>query len=179
MNGRLELIIGSMFSGKSTELIRRINREKSIDKKIIIINYIDDNRYSSNSVSTHDQVKVNCIKVSKLMDIPNELIKNHSSIFIDEGQFFMDLYSFIVTHVNDKHIVISGLDGDSNQKPFGQILNLVPLCDSIDKLCAYCKKCNNGTLAPFTKKLGTSKNQMDIGGSDKYIPVCRFHFNEQ
>ena len=71
MNGRLELIIGSMFSGKSTELIRRINREKSIDKKIIIINYINDNRYSSNSVSTHDQVKVNCIKVSKLTKILN------------------------------------------------------------------------------------------------------------
>ena len=70
--GRLELIIGGMFSGKSTELIRRINREKSINKKIIIINFIDDNRYSSNSISTHDMIKVNCVKVEKLFEIPED-----------------------------------------------------------------------------------------------------------
>jgi thymidine kinase len=171
---RLELIIGSMFSGKSTELIRRINREKSINKKIIVINYVSDNRYSSNSVSTHDLVKVNCIKVEKLFQIPPELINDHESIFIDEGQFFTDLYPFVNKFIN-KHIVVSGLDGDSNQKPFGDILSLIPLCDSVDKLCAYCKICNNGTLAPFTKKIISDNKQVDIGGSDKYLPVCRKH----
>jgi thymidine kinase len=172
--GRLELIIGGMFSGKSTELIRRINREKSINKKIIIINFIDDNRYSSNSISTHDMIKVNCVKVEKLFEIPEELLNNYDSIFIDEGQFFYDLYAFVQKFI-DKHIVISGLDGDSNQKSFGDILNLIPLCDTVDKLCAYCSKCNNGTLAPFTKKITKDTKQFDIGGSDKYIPVCRFH----
>jgi thymidine kinase len=173
---RLELIVGSMFSGKSTELIRRINREKSINKKIIIINYIDDMRYSSNCICTHDLIKVNCLKVRDLNSIPDEILNGYDSIFIDEGQFFTDLYQFVTTFLEkDKHIVISGLDGDSNQKTFGMILSLVPLCDSIDKLCAYCKECNNGTLAPFTKKIIKDYKQVDIGGSDKYIPVCRKH----
>jgi thymidine kinase len=172
--GRLELIIGNMFSGKSTELIRRINREKSINKKIIVINYLHDNRYSSNSISTHDLVKVNCVKVENLMELPYELLKEYDSIFIDEGQFFVDLYQF-VTNFIDKHIVVSGLDGDSNQKPFGDILQLIPLCDTVDKLCAYCKICNDSTPAPFTKKVCGSKCQVEIGGSDKYIPVCRKH----
>jgi thymidine kinase len=172
--GRLELIIGNMFSGKSTELIRRINREKSINKKIIIINYLHDNRYSSNSISTHDFLKVNCVKVEKLTELPNDLLKEYDSIFIDEGQFFEDLYTFVISFI-DKHIVISGLDGDFLQRPFGQILNLIPICDTVDKLCAYCKVCNNGTLAPFTKKLTKESSQLDIGGSDKYIPVCRNH----
>jgi thymidine kinase len=172
--GRLELIIGNMFSGKSTELIRRINRKKSINKKSIIINYIQDNRYSSNSISTHDLVKVNCVKVEKLLDLPENLLKEYDSIFIDEGQFFQDLYTFVTKFI-DKHIVISGLDGDFLQKPFGQILSLIPLCDTVDKLCAYCKICNNGTLAPFTKKITKEIVQIDIGGSDKYIPVCRDH----
>ena len=64
-HGSLELIIGNMFSGKSSELIRRINREKSINKKILVVNFISDNRYSSNSVATHDNLKVNCLKLQK------------------------------------------------------------------------------------------------------------------
>jgi thymidine kinase len=172
----LELIIGNMFSGKSTELIRRIHREKSINKKIIVINYISDNRYSSNSISTHDLVKVNCVKLENLMELPEKLIDEYDSIFIDEGQFFKDLYQFVTKFIN-KHIVVSGLDGDFNQKPFGDILQLIPLCDTVDKLCAYCKVCNNGTLAPFSKKIVCGDTQIDIGGSDKYLPVCRKHLN--
>ena len=61
--GKLELVIGNMFSGKSTELIRRINREKSIHKKIVVINFMDDNRYSKNAVSTHDKTNVNSLKL--------------------------------------------------------------------------------------------------------------------
>ena len=91
-NGKLELIIGNMFSGKSTELIRRINREKSINKKILVINFIDDNRYTTSSISTHDQTKVNCLKLSKLSDINKQLLIQYDSFFIDEGQFFPDFY---------------------------------------------------------------------------------------
>jgi thymidine kinase len=173
--GRLELIIGNMFSGKSTELIRRIHREKSINKKIVVINYIADNRYSTNSISTHDLVKINCIKVGNLLELPDGIIQDYDSIFIDEGQFFTDLFPFVMKYVNDKHIVVSGLDGDFNQKPFGDILKLIPVCDTVDKLCAYCKVCNDGTFAPFSKRICSTTNQIDIGSSDKYIPVCRQH----
>lgn len=178
MEGRLELIIGNMFSGKSSELIRRLNREKSINKKILVINYDLDNRYSHDSVSTHDNVQVKCIRVNKLSDIDYTLIKEVDSIFIDEGQFFSDLFDSVVSFVDcsKKHVVISGLDGDSYRSTFGDLIKLIPICDTVDKLRAYCNKCNDGTYAPFTKKLTRSNELIDIGGSDKYIPVCRTHF---
>jgi thymidine kinase len=178
--GRLELIIGNMFSGKSTELIRRINKERSISKKIVVINFSGDNRYSSNSVATHDNTKTSCLKLSKLSEITPNMINMYESFFIDEGQFFTDLYTVVKDLVDNhnKHVVVSGLDADSNRQPFGDLIKLIPICDSVDKLTAYCNKCNNGVIAPFTKRINTNTTQpvVDIGGSDKYIPVCRKHF---
>jgi thymidine kinase len=178
MEGKLELIIGNMFSGKSSELIRRINREKSINKKILVVNYNLDNRYSTDSVSTHDQVQVKCVRVNTLSEIDLDVIRNVDSIFIDEGQFFSDLFDSVISFVDiyKKHVVVSGLDGDSSRNTFGDIIKLIPICDTVDKLRAYCNKCNDGTYAPFTKKIICSKELIDIGGSDKYIPVCRKHF---
>ena len=178
MSGKLELIIGNMFSGKSSELIRRINKTKSINKKILVINYMNDNRFSNNSVATHNNLKVNCLKLEKLNDITENMIQQYDYFFIDEGQFFTDLYIVVLKLVDtyQKHVIISGLDGDSQRNPFGDIIKLIPLCDKLDKLSAYCCKCNNGVAAPFTKKISKNKEIVDIGGSDKYIPVCRYHY---
>jgi len=178
MQGRLELIIGNMFSGKSSELIRRINREKSIQKKILVINYINDNRYSSDPIATHDNLKVNCIKLEKLSCITGEMIQQYDSFFIDEGQFFSDLYDTVIllVDIKHKHVVVSGLDGDTFRNPFGDLIRLIPSCDTVDKLTAYCTICNNGTPAPFTKKKTLDNVLIDIGGTDKYTPVCRTHF---
>jgi thymidine kinase len=177
--GRLELIIGNMFSGKSTELIRRLNREKSINKKIMIINYAFDNRYSNNSIATHDNNSIECLKLEKLSDFDKKLIVFYDSFFIDEGQFFPDLYDFVkyVVDISNKHVVVSGLDGDSNRNTFGQMIKLIPICDTVDKLQAYCNKCNNGTYGPFSKRVDSNSLALiDIGGSNKYIPVCRKHY---
>jgi len=180
--GRLELIMGPMFSGKSTELIRRLRKEQSIKKKILAINYIDDNRYSTDSVvSTHNNLQVESLKVKKLGDINFDKINEYDSIFIDEAQFFTDLYEIVRIYVDvlEKHVVVAGLDGDMFRTPFGSIIHLIPLCDSLDKLSAYCNKCNDGTCAPFTMKKETSLRVgelIDIGHSDKYIPVCRRHY---
>ena len=178
MNGKLELIIGNMFSGKTSELIRRINREKSINKRILVINYSQDNRYSSDSVCSHDLIKSKCLKVSKLFDIPEGMINDYDSFFIDEGQFFQDIYSYVkkLVDVHHKHVVVSGLDGDSNRYFFGDVLTLIPICDTVDKLRAYCTFCKDGTYAPFTKKITDNSNLVDIGGSEKYSPVCRHHY---
>ena len=176
--GRLELIIGNMFSGKSTELIRRINREKSINKKILVINYIHDNRYSTDSIATHDNGVVKCIKLKFLSELNKEQIENYDSIFIDEGQFFSDLYDIVKKLVDTckLHVVISGLDGDFNRNQFGDIIKLIPICDTVDKFTAYCNKCNNGTPGPFTKKITCGTSVIDIGSNDKYVPVCRKHY---
>ena len=177
-NGSLELIIGNMFSGKSTELIRRINSIKSINKKALVINYIHDNRYSKDSVSTHDSVKIQSLKSDLLLLIDKELIINSDFIFIDEGQFFSDLIEFVKLYVDfyKKNVIVSGLDGDYNRCKFGSMLDLIPICDSVLKLKAYCSKCCDGTYGPFTKKIINNDILIDIGGSDKYIPVCRTHY---
>jgi thymidine kinase len=183
-NGKLELIIGNMFSGKSTELIRRINKTKSIKKRILVINHIGDNRYSQNSISTHDQLKVNSLKLNTLSELNVNFIPQYDSFFIDEGQFFTDLYSYVkdLVDIHKKHVVVSGLDGDFNRNAFGEMTKLIPICDTVDKLYAYCNKCNNDTLAPFTKLVNVNGvnvnnvNVINIGGSDKYIPVCRYHY---
>ena len=84
--------------------------------------------------------------------------------------------------IHKKHVVVSGLDGDYNRNTFGDIIKLIPICDNIDKLSSYCNKCNNGKLATFTKKISKlndsscQDNVLDIGGSEKYIPVCRYHY---
>ena len=176
--GKLELIIGNMFSGKTSELIRRINREKSINKKILVVNYISDNRYSSNSIASHDNLKASCLKLEKLSDLL-KFQKNYDSFFIDEGQFFTDLYDVVkeLVDVFKKHVIVSGLDGDCKRSSFGDIIKLIPICDTVDKLTAYCNKCNNGKIGAFTKKINNEDSPIiDIGGTDKYIPVCRFHY---
>ena len=178
MEGKLELIIGNMFSGKSTELIRRINREKSINKRILVINFVGDNRYSTDSISTHSNQKIKCLKLNKLHDLPIGMINDYDSFFIDEGQFFVDLFEYTknLVDVYKKRVVVSGLSGDFSRNNFGDIIKLIPICDTIDKLCAYCKICNNGNDGPFTKKISSEKSIIDIGSNDKYIPVCRTHY---
>jgi len=175
--GSLELIIGNMFSGKSTELIRRINSIKSINNNIIVINYLYDNRYSTDSVSTHNSTSIKSLRVITLMEIDKVLISKTEYIFIDEAQFFTDLYQFVSEYCDTKKIIISGLDGDCNRNKFGTIIDLIPLSDSVLKLKAYCIKCRDGTYGPFTKKIENNNTEIiDIGGSDKYIPVCRYHY---
>ena len=105
-----------------------------------------------------------------------QLYNQYESIFIDEAQFFPDLYDIvkILVDTHKKHVVIAGLDGDSNRKEFGDILKLIPISDSVDKLTAYCSKCNNGTIALFSKKIIDNGVKIDIGNN--YIPVCRNHY---
>jgi thymidine kinase len=180
--GRLELVIGNMFSGKTSELIRRINRQKSINKRILVVNYIGDNRYSCDSVVSHDNHKIASLKLKELSVLTESMVYEYDSFFIDEAQFFPDLFDTVLclVDVHNKNVVVSGLDGDTFRNSFGEISKLIPICDTVDKLSAYCCKCNNGNLAPFTQKKtnNTSVNTsvVDIGGSDKYIPVCRYHY---
>lgn len=187
-NSTLEVILGPMFSGKSTELIRRVRICKSINRKILVIKPQIDNRYVSNKVCSHDKVSEDCLVLSDLSElflIEKNLksLIDSSIIFIEEGQFFKDLVTYVMKLVEDfnKDVVIIGLDGDYNRKPFGEILNLIPYANKITKLNSMCKACNDGTLAPFTflKKSNSGiKNQILVGGSDLYIPVCRKHYME-
>mgnify|MGYP006086417181 CR=1 FL=1 len=179
---RIELILGPMYSGKSTELIRRTSRYKAIGKNILIINSILDTR-TDNSVKTHSNNKKKAIKTKNLLDIVNlDDYKNSEVIGVDEGQFFDDLLDFVkIVEQTDKILIIAGLDGDYKREPFGDILRCIPLCDDLIKLSAMCMYKNNGTPSSFTKRIVNSDNQTLIGAKNTYITVCRegyFNTNE-
>jgi thymidine kinase len=177
--GYLELIIGPMYAGKSTELIRIINRYKCLNKNIIIVNHILNNRYDSSGLTTHNRERVdNCIIVDKLNDIDDEIINNTHVIIIEELQFFQDAYNSVINWCDIKHktVIAAGLDGDFLKNPFGDVLRLIPHAEKVTKLSALCKKCGNGTLAHFTKRITNDSQTTLVGSNNVYEAVCRKHF---
>lgn len=170
----LELIMGPMFSGKTSKLLDIYKQCKFCDIKVVIINHSSDTRYHETMLSSHDKVLAPCIMLSKLEDcLAMKPVKTADVILINEGQFFEDLYYSVVTMLNhDKKVYISGLDGDFERKKFGQILDLVPLSDKITKLSSLCSLCKDGTPGIFSMRLTDEKDQTVVGVSN-YIPVCR------
>jgi len=172
----LELILGCMYSGKSSELIRRAKRLQTIQQPYQIYNSLIDTRYGTSGIYTHNQIHIACsITDSLVSQIDTEQFKNATTIFIDEAQFFTDLYEFVKSSVeiHHKHVVVIGLDGDSDRQNFGFIHTLIPLADDITKLKALCSICSDGTPGIFSKKVINSSKQVDVGSTDKYIAVCR------
>lgn len=168
----LHLIIGPMFSGKTTELLRIAKRLQSINLKVLLLNYHEDTRYSSSEMSTHDKESLPCTFIKNLCTVDS---LEYDIICINEAQFFDGLVTFCKKQLKlNKTLYICGLDGDYKQERFGEILNLIPLCDSITKLHAFCKICKNGTKAHFTKRLSEHSEQKLIGVNE-YIPTCRKH----
>ncbi len=177
--GKLELIIGPMFSGKSTELIKNVRLHKVINRKVLVIKPKIDIRYDKNRIVSHSGDKEDCITTDDLNDIKIEIINKHDIIIIDEGQFFKSLKSCCLEWVEkyNKHVIVGGLDGDYKRQPMGEMLDLIPFCDSYQKLNALCKMCNDGTKAIFSKRIvNSSENQVLIGGAESYVSVCRKHY---
>jgi thymidine kinase len=176
----ISLYIGCMFSGKTSELIKICRKCMVINKKVLCINYLGDNRYSdSDFIMSHNKDKIECVKVNKLGDLSDDFILEYDYIMIDEGQFFIDLKENVLKWCEKlkKNIIVIGLDGDYKRNKFGQILDLIPYSDNIIKLKALCKICNDGTEGLFTHRLSTENEQVIIGSSN-YIPLCRKHYLE-
>ena len=176
----LEIILGSMYSGKTSRLVEIYKQCQFCNIKVLVINHLIDNRYDDNFLSTHDYIKIPCIKTENLLDlIDNEDVYFSEVILINEGQFFPDLLLFVedmISSVNNKKVYVCGLDGDFERKKFGQILDLIPLCDTVTKLTSLCSLCKNGTKGIFSKRITCEKEQTVVG-SDNYIPVCRNCYN--
>jgi thymidine kinase len=139
-SGYLELILGPMFSGKTTQIIQHYKSYTYIGKKIVVINYADDKRYHDSLLSTHDQIMIPCVLVKKLSDIlEDENIKTADVILINEGQFFEDIFEVTMDFVEtqNKKVYICGLDGDFQRNKFGKLLDLIPYCDKITKLSEH------------------------------------------
>lgn len=173
----LHLIIGCMYSGKSTELLKVIQKYKILGEPVLAINHKLDERYGKNKIISHDKKESDCICIENLMDITSEEEYLRKIIIIEEAQFFQDLETFVNHALNDSKILyVAGLDGDYKMDAFGDILKLIPKCDSVKKLSALCMICKDGTLANFTKRIVENReNQTLVGSINTYIPVCRKH----
>ena len=180
--GRLSLLLGCMFAQKTTELLRRVRRYKSIGYKVLVVNFIGDTRYGEECIASHDREveKAICVKYLKSVD---NLVRSgdYNVIAIDEGQFFTDLFEYITQWADELniHIVISGLDGTSERTPFGDMLRLIPHAEEVERLSAFCSECRDGTVATYSKYFGEvpkDDNGVAIGGAEAYRPVCRKHF---
>lgn len=180
--GHLTLLIGCMFAQKTTELLRRIRRYKSIGYSVLVVNYAEDTRYGNNKIASHDLDSYEARNARMLEEVKEDVESGkYNVLVIDEGQFFKDLHEK-VTQWSDNlpiHIIVAGLDGDSERRPFGDMLKLIPYAEKVERLTAFCAICKDGTSAHFSKYVaGSKESQVEIGGADRYLPVCRMHFKD-
>ena len=184
--GYLSIILGPMYSGKTSKLIEIYNNYINNNTKVLPINYSKDTRYTTEPLLvSHDKVSIPCVLVSKLSEAfcDGETDKDNRNRFMDaevilinECQFFSDIVEWVKMAVNvyGKKVYICGLDGDFTRRPFGNWLDLIPFCDSITKLYSTCKVCKNNN-AIFSHRLSKEKEQIVI--SNDYIPLCRMCYD--
>ena len=183
--GKLEIVIGPMYAGKTTRLIEIYNRYKICNISTIVVNHSSDKRYGLSDLHSHQKVKIPCIecsdKLSKLYETHSATVKDAKVILINEAQFFTDLHEWVknIVETKDVDVYLFGLDADYERKEFGQIVSLIPLCDSVTKLNAMCLDCKNGTPAIFTFRTAPAVSQKFIGGKESYKALCRKCYNGQ
>tara|TARA_B100000700_G_C14684461_1_gene686897 strand:- start:171 stop:734 length:564 start_codon:yes stop_codon:yes gene_type:complete len=174
-SGSLHLIIGPMFSGKTTELLRIYNRYKIANKKCVLVKYKNDTRYDSNNkIITHNEDYQEAQFIcNNLCDIfENKQLLEADIICIDEIQFYSDADIICDMWANNgKQVIVSGLNGDYKREPFEIISKLIPKAENITFLNAVCKE--TGKEAYFTKRKTESKDKLLIGGEETYDAVCR------
>ena len=184
-NGYLKIILGSMFAGKTSELIKEYNKHTACNFKCCIINHTVDNRYGTDNtkMATHNNKIIECKSCTELSelfgeDYQDEIVDKYDVFLINEGQFFEDLYNCVDIIVNKrkKKVYVCGLDGDYKRKKFGSILDIIPLCDEVVKLKGICKECFFKDSI-FTHRLTEEKEQTLIS-SNKYNSLCRKCYNK-
>lgn len=174
----LEIVLGPMFSGKSSYALSYIRKQRAIGRSVVAVKPSIDNRYSESDIVTHNQESVPCIKWNdldtRLSPIPE--MSQAECIVVEEAQFFKGLSDFCKYMIhNGRHLVLVGLDGDAHQQPFRELLDCIPWANKVTKLNALCSVCRDGTEALYTRyKPNSNQNgtQIDVGGSDKYEAVC-------
>lgn len=170
--GWIEVVCGSMFSGKTEELIRRLKRAQIANMKVEVYKPSTDTRYDKTKVVSHDANKIASTPVEKAIDILM-LAKNADVIGIDEAQFFdEEVISVCETLVSQgKRVIVAGLDMDYLGKPFGPMPQLLAIADFITKLHAICVQC--GHLANVSYRTSAEEGTVVLGEKNNYEPRCR------
>jgi thymidine kinase len=176
--GWIEVISGSMFSGKTVELIRRIRRAQIAKQKFEIYKPIIDNRYSEEKVVSHDANEMHSIPVATSKDIL-KLVKDPEVVGVDEAQFFDMGLVDVCTELANKgiRVVVAGLDKDYLGKPFGPMPALMASAEYVTKIHAVCMRC--GSLANFSHRITHDDSLIVLGEKNNYEPLCRDCFNTE
>ena len=175
--GSIEVITGSMFSGKTEELIRRLRRARFAGLKVEIFKPSLDNRYSEKRVVSHDERSIVSTPVDNAASILL-LSGGVDVVGIDEAQFFDDYLVEACNKLADSgvRVVVAGLDMDFMGKPFGPIPALLAVSEYITKVHAICMRC--GSLAQYSFRKSTESQVVLLGEKDKYEPLCRDCYNK-
>jgi len=170
-SGEIQLILGPMFAGKSTELIRRVRRYQVARRKVVVVKPQIDDRYGSSGVVTHDRLTFPGLAPGSLSEVQDQLM-GCDVIGIDEGQFFSDIVEACEALAKaGKTVIVAALDGTYQRRPFENISRLISVADTVEKLLAVCHICSG--VAPFSARLTGEPGDVLIGGEDKYVAVCR------
>ena len=174
-NGWIEVICGSMFSGKTEELIRRLRRAEFANQQLILFKPKIDNRYSKNNVVSHSGNEFEAVLIENSSEIIGH-INQHMVVAIDEAQFFDDGIVGVCESLSSKgiRVVLAGLDMDYTGKPFGPMPNLLAVAEYVTKVHAICVSCGN--LAQFSNRTVSETSQVLVGAVEKYRPLCRACF---
>ncbi len=176
--GWIEVICGSMFSGKTEELIRRIKRAVIAKQKVEIFKPDTDKRYDEASIVSHDDNKLNSTPVPLSSNIL--LLVHHADVVgIDEAQFFDDELPRVCTKLANSgiRVIVAGLDLDYLGKPFGPMPELLAIADYVTKVHAICMHC--GELAHHSHRIAGNDSLIMLGEKESYIPLCRSCFNKE
>jgi len=175
--GWIEVICGSMFSGKTEELIRRLKRSIIADQKVVVFKPKIDTRYSEEEVVSHDSHSINSIPVASSAEIIRKA-KGAEVVGVDEAQFFDEGLVDVVQELAGRgvRVIVAGLDMDYRGKPFGPMPTLMAIAEYVTKVHAICVRC--GDLAHHSHRLSKSDNLVELGEKDIYEPICRHCFNE-
>jgi thymidine kinase len=176
-HGWIEVICGSMFSGKTEELIRRIKRAQFANQKLLLFKPSIDNRYSEDSVVSHQGNALQATLVNSSVEIWNHW-QNERVVAIDEAQFFDAEIIAICNELAKKgvRVIIAGLDMDYLGNPFGPMPQLLSIAEYVTKVHAICVSCGN--LAQYSHRTAEEKEQVLVGAVEKYEPLCRSCFNK-
>lgn len=175
--GWIEVICGSMFSGKTEELIRRLNRVEIANQSYLLFKPKSDTRFSQEKIVSHSGLSKHAIPIESSV----EVIQHHSDekiVAFDEVQFMDGQIVQVVQQLANKgvRVIVSGLDMDFKGRPFGPMPQLMAVAEYVTKVHAICKNCGN--LAQFSHRNSTDQNLVVLGEKDKYEPLCRSCFNQ-
>ena len=178
-SGYIEVVCGSMFSGKTEELIRRIKRVQIAGQPFKVFKPKVDNRYSDTEVVSHSRNTIESIVVAKSIDILSLVDDQDEVIGVDEVQFFDEAIVEVCTALADNgiRVIVAGLDMDYTGQPFGPMAGLLAVAEYVTKVKAICMDCSS--LAHFSYRLSDNEEVVMLGETKEYIPLCRRCFNKR